>query len=103
MTRLKRLIAFGNQISDLKPIFDLTMIVELDLESNRIENNLQLEAAIIKKKDLLVFNLKQNPVTHSAKSPEDLLGTSPELFAMMSHYQSGVLYKNKRVYGRVRQ
>jgi internalin A len=36
LTRLKRLIAFDNKITDLKPIFDLTMIVELDLESNNI-------------------------------------------------------------------
>jgi len=39
LTRLKRLIAFDNQISDIQPIFELTMIVELDLESNQIKDN----------------------------------------------------------------
>jgi hypothetical protein len=39
------------------------MIVELDFESNKIEDNSQLESSIVKKKEILVFNLKQNPVT----------------------------------------
>jgi len=34
------------------------MIVEIDLESNQIEDNSQLEGAIVEKKEILVFNLK---------------------------------------------
>ena len=62
------------------------MIVELDLERNLIKDNSQLEGAIINKKEILVLNLKQNPVTHAAKTLEDLIGHSKESLALMSHY-----------------
>lgn len=60
LTRLKRLIAFSNEISDLHPIFDLAMTIEIDLERNQIQTNKQLESAIVKKKEILIFNLNQN-------------------------------------------
>ena len=62
------------------------MIIELDLESNQIEDYSQLEGAIVEKKEILIFNLKQNPVTLAAKTLEDLLGHSKESLALMSHY-----------------
>jgi hypothetical protein len=62
------------------------MIVELDLESNKIDDNSQLEDSIVKKKEILVFNLKQNPITFAPKTIEDLIGHSKEAILQMSHY-----------------
>ncbi len=58
-TRLKRLICKNSNVSDLTPITDLTMLIEIDLLNSKVHQDIL--ATIVTKKDILVLNLKFSP------------------------------------------
>ena len=79
--RLKRLICRGNKIFDLGPLHDLVMMVEIDLQDNPIESSKQIVHAILNKKEILIFNLRQTPIALKTRNAEELFNHGDPLFS----------------------
>lgn len=63
LKRLKRLIAKSNLIRDLAAhLAEIHALIEVDIENNQIDSYLDMLRTVQNKPDLLVFNLKLNPI-----------------------------------------
>lgn len=110
LTRLKRLICNNNQISDLSPLKNLSMLIEIDLQGNPVSSLSQVIQTIVLKKDILVLNLKNSPLMEKVQSIHDFYASDNNLpstlniesKALLNHFSHGVLYRNQRVYQRVK-
>ena len=86
---------------------DLIWLVEIDLQNNPIDNCKQICQTILNKKEILTFNLRSTPVALKTRTAEEIYNYFPEgatqALQLLSHYRSDVLYRNKRVYIRIKQ
>lgn len=104
--RLKRFLAQSNSLTKLTALHALQMLVEIDLSHNEIDSKGEVIKSIVNKKEILIFNLRQTPLSLKTRTAEDLYSGSEEGLQaqqLLSHYRSDVLYRNKRVYVRVKQ
>jgi hypothetical protein len=74
LVKLKRLTCKSNKVTCLRPLQELTMLIEIDLEANPIKSLDTVLQTIVTKKDLLVFNLKQSPL--AKENPSDLFASA---------------------------
>ena len=64
MRRLKRLIAKNNNIKTFSNhLADAITLIEVDFEGNQVDSCNEVLLTVQNKADLLVFNLKLNPLT----------------------------------------
>ena len=52
----------NNQITDPSLLSEINTLIEIDLESNPVDNYLNLINSMLNKKDILVYNLKLTPI-----------------------------------------
>ena len=82
------------------------MLIEIDLENNPVDCMEQVLATIVSKKDLLVFNLKLAPCVVKTTNINDFYSSCDDVEVAkrsIGHFSNGVLYRSKRVYGRIKQ
>ena len=76
--KLKRLLAQSNNLSRLTALHELQMLVEIDLSHNEIDSKSEVIKAIINKKEILIFNLRQTPLSLKTRTADDLYSGSEE-------------------------
>jgi hypothetical protein len=54
------------------------MLVEIDLSHNEIDSKAEVIKAIINKKEILIFNLRQTPLSLKTRTADDLYSGSEE-------------------------
>ena len=78
LRKLKRLLAQSNNLSRLTALKELQMLVEIDLSHNEIDSKAEVIKAIINKKEILIFNLRQTPLSLKTRTADDLYSGSEE-------------------------
>jgi hypothetical protein len=78
------------------------MLVEISLQNNPIEDAVQIKRTVVNKKEILLLNLRRTPLALKTRVAEELFQGDQECLSLLGHYRSDVLYRNKRVYNRIK-